>query len=106
MNEAETGSVDLKAAQAAMKSALSSGYDEKTELDPENLEESLLDRMPDPTGWRILILPYRAKSRTDKGLYLPQDVQHFHSGWVCPEGWSSCLQGLGKVSERTLVQAV
>lgn len=28
-------------------------------LDPSLLDSSLIDRMPAPTGWRMLILPYR-----------------------------------------------
>lgn len=79
MNEAEPASIDVTAAQAAMKSALSPSYKEAEEIDPENMEQSLLDRMPAPTGWRILILPYRAKNKTDGGLYLPQDVQERNS---------------------------
>jgi len=27
-------------------------------LDPDKLEESSLERLPKPTGWRLLILPY------------------------------------------------
>ena len=27
-------------------------------LDPSLLDKSILERMPQPTGWRILILPY------------------------------------------------
>ena len=27
-------------------------------LDPNKIEQSALDRMPTPTGWRILVLPY------------------------------------------------
>ena len=35
-------------------------YVEPTELvlDPSLLDTSLLERMPKPTGWRILVLPY------------------------------------------------
>ena len=28
-------------------------------LDPTLLDKSILERMPQPTGWRILILPYK-----------------------------------------------
>ena len=31
-------------------------------LDPTLLEKSFLDRMPQPTGWRMLILPYAGKA--------------------------------------------
>ena len=40
-------------------------------LDPSLADQSLIDRMPSPTGWRLLILPYRGKGRTEGGLYLP-----------------------------------
>jgi co-chaperonin GroES (HSP10) len=47
---------------------------EKRVLNPESIGKSLLDRMPTPTGWRILILPYQGKGKTESGLYLPDDV--------------------------------
>ena len=40
-------------------------------LDPTLLDHTLLERMPSPTGWRMLILPYRGKSTTDGGIHLP-----------------------------------
>ena len=43
-------------------------------LDPSLAEQSLIDRMPSPTGWRLLILPYRGKGKTEGGLYLPDKV--------------------------------
>lgn len=47
---------------------------EKRVLNPESIGKSLLDRMPTPTGWRILILPYQGKGKTESGIYLPDDV--------------------------------
>jgi co-chaperonin GroES (HSP10) len=44
-------------------------------LDPSKIEGSLLDRMPAPTGWRILILPYQGKSKTAGGIFFPSEVQ-------------------------------
>ena len=32
-------------------------------LDPSLIDKSLIERMPQPTGWRILILPYRGRRR-------------------------------------------
>ena len=40
-------------------------------LDPTLLDHTLLERMPSPTGWRMLILPYRGKGTTDGGIHLP-----------------------------------
>ena len=43
-------------------------------LDPSLADQSLIDGMPSPTGWRLLILPYRGKGKTEGGLYLPDKV--------------------------------
>lgn len=43
-------------------------------LDPSLIDKSLIDRMPDPTGWRILVLPYKGKGKTEGGIYLPDQV--------------------------------
>ena len=43
-------------------------------LDPTKIEKSLLDRMPEPTGWRLLVLPYKGKAKTESGIYLPDQV--------------------------------
>jgi len=48
---------------------------QRPRLNPEAIGASLLDRMPAPTGWRILILPYRGKEKTAGGLFLPDEVQ-------------------------------
>ena len=47
----------------------------KPRLNPDAIGASLLDRMPAPTGWRILILPYRGKEKTSGGILLPDEVQ-------------------------------
>tara|TARA_R110002072_G_scaffold37370_2_gene109386 strand:+ start:3708 stop:4139 length:432 start_codon:yes stop_codon:yes gene_type:complete len=39
-------------------------------LDPTLLDKSLLDRMPQPTGWRMLVLPYAGKAQTKGGIHL------------------------------------
>lgn len=70
---AETSAaVDLKAAKEGLKDL----YVSKTErvLDPSKADESLLARMPAPTGWRMMILPYRGKGKTQGGVHLPDSV--------------------------------
>ena len=47
---------------------------EERVLDPKLLDKSLLDRMPDPVGWRILVLPYRGKGQTDGGIQLVKET--------------------------------
>jgi len=47
---------------------------EEKVLDPEKLDVSSLERLPSPSGWRLLILPYRGKGKTEAGIYLPDQV--------------------------------
>ena len=74
--------IDLSAAAegvAAMaettKASLADAYVEKPRLNPEALDASLLERMPAPTGWRILILPYQGKAKTAGGIFIPTEIQ-------------------------------
>ena len=39
-------------------------------FDPTKLDLSMVERMPQPSGWRILVLPYRGKGQTDGGILL------------------------------------
>ena len=39
-------------------------------LNPEKLDASILERMPQPTGWRMLVLPYAGKAKTEGGIVL------------------------------------
>tara|TARA_R100001510_G_scaffold45446_1_gene42129 strand:- start:286 stop:714 length:429 start_codon:yes stop_codon:yes gene_type:complete len=43
-------------------------------LDPTLLDKSLIERMPQPTGWRLLVLPYKGKAKTAGGIYLPDQA--------------------------------
>ena len=60
--------------EEAEKSALEKAYDEWATLNPEKIETSLLDQLPDPTGWRIMILPYRGKRTTKGGIELTDET--------------------------------
>lgn len=42
---------------------------------PENLDKTVVDRIPTPTGWRIAILPYRGAERTKGGIALSEETQ-------------------------------
>ena len=57
--------------------AVSAAYVEKDErvLNPERLEVELNERLPQPTGWRILVMPYMGKATTDGGVYIPDTVR-------------------------------
>jgi co-chaperonin GroES (HSP10) len=59
------------------KTAVASAYiDEKDKvLDPSLLDKTLSDRLPQPTGWRILVMPYAGRSTTDGGIHIPDKVR-------------------------------
>ena len=58
----------------AAEKAISEAYVDPEErvLDPALLEKSALERMPQPTGWRILVLPYGGKQKTKGGIHLAE----------------------------------
>ena len=59
-------------ADTLAKSSLTDAYVSSQErvLNPELLDKTLLERMPNPTGWRLLVLPYKGKGVTDGGIVL------------------------------------
>ena len=36
--------------------------------------DKVLDRLPDPTGWRILVLPYKGQGKTKGGVILTDET--------------------------------
>ena len=36
--------------------------------------EKVLDRLPEPTGWRLLILPYKGQGKTKGGIILSDET--------------------------------
>lgn len=53
-------------------------------LDPSKLSEKAIDRMPQPTGWRILLLPYQGRRQTNGGILLPDEAREREAvGTVC-----------------------
>ena len=48
-------------------------------LDPSLLEKSLLNRLPQPTGWRVLVMPYQGKAQTSGGLIVPDEIRERES---------------------------
>jgi len=66
-----------KAEATASPSSVPPPYVEESSrvLDPSLLDKPLLDRLPQPTGWRVLVMPYKGKTKTDGGLILPDQVR-------------------------------
>jgi hypothetical protein len=95
----EIGKAAEKITKKAGEQSLEDVYTETPRLNPDMIGKSLLDRMPEPTGWRILILPYQGKGKTEGGIYLPPETQD-----RCLEGWPLGLQRPRKISVRTVVR--
>ena len=53
--------------------------DNKNVEDPSNLEASALERLPQPTGYRVLIIPYYPSAKTKGGLYIPDQTRERES---------------------------
>ena len=62
--------------KAALEKVYKSGKkkDDSTTLDPDMLNSELLDQLPSPTGWRIMILPYKGQGKTDGGIVLTNET--------------------------------
>ena len=43
----------------------------KNEDDPSKIDVSVIDRLPQPTGYRLLVIPYYPKEKTKGGVYIP-----------------------------------
>ena len=54
---------------------LDDAYADDGSLVVENLEGSVLDRIPRPTGWRVVILPYRGAEKTKGGIVLADQTR-------------------------------
>ena len=67
---------DLLLDSIASKPSVTDAYVNEDErvLDPSVLDKSLVERMPNPTGYRLLVLPYKGKGMTDGGIQLIQST--------------------------------
>lgn len=54
---------------------LDDAYTDDGSLVVENLEGSVLERIPRPTGWRVVILPYRGAEKTKGGIVLADQTR-------------------------------
>ena len=57
--------------------------EENLVLDPTQLPDSAIDRLPQPTGWRILLLPFKGQKKQGS-IYLPdQTIEREALATVC-----------------------
>ncbi len=44
-------------------------------LDPGLIETDLVDRLPQPSGWRLLVMPFQGVAKTSGGLHIPDEIR-------------------------------
>ena len=47
---------------------------EKDPLSPENIGTETVDQLPNPSGWRLLVLPFTPKDKTKGGILIAQET--------------------------------
>ena len=58
--------------------------EEKQVIDPKKITPKLKSMLPQPTGWRLMVLPYRGTGKTKGGVYLADEtVQVYNAATVC-----------------------
>ena len=55
--------------------ALAYMSEEDRVLDPELLDKSAMERLPVPTGYRVLVMPYKGKAKTGGGIILTDETR-------------------------------
>ena len=77
MTNSEANTIDLDDVTKGVDDFLSGAYvsPEERVLDPELIDKSIIERMPSPTGWRLLVLPYRGKGKSEGGIIIPDAVR-------------------------------
>tara|TARA_R100000951_G_scaffold115790_1_gene125081 strand:+ start:3157 stop:3570 length:414 start_codon:yes stop_codon:yes gene_type:complete len=54
--------------------ALEDKYKEEAIQAKEETQETSLDKLPTPTGWRILVMPFKVKEETKGGIIIAQET--------------------------------
>ncbi len=54
--------------------ALEDKYKEEATQAKEETQETSLEKLPTPTGWRILVMPFKVKEETKGGIIIAQET--------------------------------
>ena len=52
------------------REALQEKYKEQEPLNPDNIQKA---QLPEPSGWRLLVLPFTPKEKTKGGIFIAQE---------------------------------
>ena len=54
--------------------ALEAKYKEEDKEIKEETESTSLEKLPNPTGWRLLVMPFKVKEETKGGIIIAQET--------------------------------
>ena len=54
--------------------ALEDKYEEEAKEVKEETQSTSLEKLPSPTGWRILVMPFKVKEKTEGGIIIAQET--------------------------------
>ncbi len=54
--------------------ALENKYKEEDEQVKEETQSTSLEKLPNPTGWRLLVMPFKVKEETKGGIIIAQET--------------------------------
>ena len=54
--------------------ALEAKYKKQDKQAQEETQSTNLEKLPDPTGWRLLVMPFQVKEKSDGGVIIAQET--------------------------------
>tara|TARA_B100001564_G_scaffold116168_1_gene96653 strand:- start:12 stop:425 length:414 start_codon:yes stop_codon:yes gene_type:complete len=54
--------------------ALENKYEEQDKQTQEETQSTNLEKLPDPTGWRLLVMPFKVKEKSEGGVIIAQET--------------------------------
>ena len=54
--------------------ALEAKYEKQDQEATEKPSQTNLEKLPDPTGWRILVMPFQVKEKSEGGIIIAQET--------------------------------
>ena len=54
--------------------ALENKYEEQDKQTQEETQSTNLEKLPDPTGWHLLVMPFKVKEKSEGGVIIAQET--------------------------------
>ena len=70
--------VPERMAKAPLPKAVEKAFEaeeDKNSSDPSKMDASAIDRLPQPVGYRILVIPYYMSTKSKGGVFIPDQTR-------------------------------